>query len=323
MRAVIVDAPGGPENLVVGKVAKPKAAPGEVVIEVVATAVNRADLLQRMGFYPPPPGASEIIGLECSGRIAELGEDVTEWSVGDEVCALLAGGGYAERVAVPAGQVMPIPDGVDLATAASLPEVAATVWSNLIEFARMQPGERFLMHGGAGGIGSFAIQFAREYGAEVCATAGSPEKAEHCRQLGAKYAIDYRNEDFVNVLTNLGGANVILDVMGAKYLERNITALAPEGRLVIIGMQGGVRADLNLAELLSKRGSVIATSLRARPVEDKARICAGVVRDVWPLIASGAIKTTVSREFPLAEVAEAHRLLESGDASGKLLVRVA
>ncbi|GAC1382171.1 MAG: NAD(P)H-quinone oxidoreductase [Marmoricola sp.] len=322
MRAVIVDTPGGPENLTVGKVTKPKAGPGEVVIEVVASAVNRADLLQRMGFYPPPPGASDIIGLECSGRIAEVGDGVTEWSEGDEVCALLAGGGYAERVAVPVGQVMPVPDGVDLATAASLPEVAATVWSNLIEVARLQSGERFLIHGGAGGIGSFAIQFAKALGTEVCATVGSPEKGEHCRQLGADYAIDYRNEDFVAFLTSLGGADVILDVMGAKYLERNITALAPDGRLVIIGMQGGVRGDLNIADLLGKRGSVSATSLRARPTADKARICAGVVRDVWPLIASGAIKTTVSREFPLDEVADAHRYLESGEASGKLLLRV-
>ena len=318
----MVDAPGGPENLRIGKAHDPKPEPGEVVIDVVATAVNRADLLQRLGFYPPPPGASEIIGLECSGRIAKVGDDVSDWSVGDEVCALLAGGGYAERVAVPAGQVMPVPDGVDLATAASLPEVAATVWSNLIEVARLQPGERFLVHGGAGGIGSFAIQFAKALGVEVCATAGSPEKLEQCRALGADYVIDYRNEDFVEVMTTLGGADVILDNMGAKYLDRNVAALAPEGRVVIIGMQGGVRGELNIADLLGKRGSVAATSLRARPTEDKARICAGVVRDVWPLVASGAIRTTVSREFPLDEVADAHRLLESGEASGKLLLRV-
>src|SRR5690348_10816516 len=275
-----------------------------------------------MGFYPPPPGASDIIGLECSGRIAMVGDGVTEWSVGDEVCALLAGGGYAERVAVPVGQVMPLPPGVDLATAASLPEVAATVWSNLIDVARMQPGERFLIHGGAGGIGSFAIQFAKARGVEVCATAGSPDKLERCLDLGADYVIDYRNEDFVEVVNALGGADVILDNMGAKYLERNIAALADEGRLVIIGMQGGVRAELNIADLLGKRGSVIATSLRARPIEDKARICAGVVREVWPLIGRGDIKATVSREFPLEDVADAHRLLESGEASGKLLLRV-
>ncbi|MGN6161822.1 MAG: NAD(P)H-quinone oxidoreductase [Marmoricola sp.] len=322
MRAVAVETPGGPENLRIEKVRDPQPEPGEVVIEVVATAVNRADLLQRMGFYPPPPGASEIIGLECSGRIAKVGEGVTEWAEGDEVCALLAGGGYAEKVAVPAGQVMPLPPGVDLAIAASIPEVAATVWSNLIEVARMQPHERFLIHGGAGGIGSFAIQFAKAYGVEVCATAGSPEKLERCRELGADYAIDYRNEDFVGVVKALGGADVILDNMGAKYLERNIDALGDEGRLVIIGMQGGVRAELNIADLLGKRGSVIATSLRTRPTEAKARICAGVVRDIWPLIGSGAIKTTVSQEFALDEVVEAHRLLESGEASGKLLLRM-
>ena len=322
MRAVVVDTPGDPDNLRIGEVDDPEPEPGEVVIDVVATAVNRADLLQRMGFYPPPPGTSEIIGLECSGRISKVGDGVTDWAEGDEVCALLAGGGYAERVAVPAGQVMPLPSGVDLATAASLPEVAATVWSNLIEVARLQSGERFLVHGGAGGIGSFAIQFAKTLGVEVCATAGSPEKLEQCRDLGADYVIDYRNEDFVEVLNALGGADVILDNMGAKYLERNIMALAPGGRLVIIGMQGGVRGELNLADLLGKRGSVAATSLRPRPAEEKAHICAGVVREVWPLIANGDIKTTVSREFSLEEVADAHRLLESGEASGKLLLRV-
>jgi putative PIG3 family NAD(P)H quinone oxidoreductase len=316
----VVETPGGPENLRIGKVHDPKPEPGEVVIDVVATAVNRADLLQRMGFYPPPPGASEVIGLECSGRISKIGAGVTGWAEGDEVCALLAGGGYAEKVAVPAGQVMPLPFGVDLATAASLPEVAATVWSNLIEVAQMKPGERFLVHGGAGGIGSFAIQFAKAYGAEVCATAGSAEKLQQCRDLGADYVIDYRNEDFVEVLSALGGADVILDNMGAKYLERNIAALAPEGHLVNIGMQGGVRGEINLSELMGKRGSVSSTSLRSRPTEAKARICAGVVRDVWPLIGGGEIKTTVSREFPLDAVADAHRLLESGEASGKLLL---
>lgn len=318
----MVETPGDPDNLRIRKVHDPSAREGEVVIDVVATAVNRADLLQRMGLYPPPPGASDIIGLECSGRISEIGDGVTGWTIGDEVCALLAGGGYAERVAVPAGQVMPLPAGVDVATAASLPEVAATVWSNLIEVARLQPGERFLVHGGAGGIGSFAIQFAKARGVEVCATAGSEEKLLHCRDLGADYVINYRTDDFVEVVTALGGADVILDNMGAKYLERNITALAAEGRLVIIGMQGGVRSELNIADLMGKRGSVSATSLRARPTEEKARICAGVVRDVWPLVATGAIRTTVSKEFPLDEVADAHRLLESGDASGKILLRV-
>lgn len=322
MRAVVVETHGGPENLRIGDVPDPQPMPGEVVLDVVATAVNRADLLQRMGFYPPPPGASDIIGLECSGRIAALGEGVTDWSIGDEVCALLAGGGYAEKVAVPVGQVMPVPTGVDLATAASLPEVATTVWSNLIEVARLQPRERFLVHGGAGGIGSFAIQFAKAFGATVCATAGSPEKLQQCRDLGADYAIDYRNEDFVEVMTALGYANVILDNMAAKYLERNVEALAPDGRLVIIGMQGGVRGELNIATLLNKRGTVAATSLRSRPTADKARICAGVVRDVWPLVASGAIKTTVSREFALDDVAAAHEFLESGHASGKLLLKV-
>lgn len=322
MRSIILDTHGGPENLRVGKTPDPIAGPGEVVIDVVATAVNRADLLQRMGFYPPPPGASDILGLECSGRISQIGDGVTGWAIGDEVCALLAGGGYAERVAVPVGQVMPVPVGVDLAIAASLPEVAATVWSNLIEVAHLQAGERFLVHGGAGGIGQFAIQFAKALGATVCATAGSPQKLALCRDLGADYAIDYHNEDFVEESQALGGQDVILDNMGAKYLSRNVSALAVDGRLVIIGMQGGVKGELNISELLGKRGSVSATSLRARPAEEKARICAGVVHDVWPLVADGRIRTAVSREFALEEIADAHRLLESGEASGKLLVRI-
>ena len=320
MRAVVVNEPGGPEALTVADLPDPTAGPGEVVIDVVASALNRADLLQRMGFYPPPPGASDVLGLECSGRIAEVGDGVEGWEVGDEVCALLAGGGYAEKVAVPAGQVMPVPEGVDLVTAGSIPEVACTVWSNVYMVAGLQPGETFLVHGGAGGIGSFAIQLAAAYDAEVFASAGSEEKLELCRSLGAERAINYRDEDFVEILTEAGGADVILDNMGAKYLGRNVSALAPEGRLVIIGMMGGVKGELNIADLLGKRGAVIATSLRARPTEDKSAICASTVENVWPLIASGAIKTSVSKTFDLADVAEAHRWMESGDHTGKILL---
>ena len=320
MRAVIAPDPGGPEALVVTDLPDPVPGPGEVVVDMAATAVNRADTLQRQGFYPPPPGAPDTIGLECSGRIAELGEGVTGWSVGDEVCALLAGGGYAARVAVPVGQVMPIPAGVSLVEAAGLPEVAATVWSNVFMTAHLQKGERFLVHGGAGGIGTMAIQLAAARGAEVFTTAGSPEKLELCRSLGAAHAIDYHDEDFVGVLTDAGGADVILDNMGAKYLGRNVSALATAGRLVIIGMQGGSKGELDITAILRKRSSVTATSLRARPVSEKAAICCGVVENVWPLVAAGAIRPIVETTMPLEDVARAHQMMEDGSHSGKIVL---
>ena len=320
MRAINIAQPGGPEALVLGEVEDLSPGAGEVLIEVVATAVNRADTLQRKGFYPPPPGESEIPGLECSGRVAALGEGVSGWKVGDEVCALLAGGGYAEQVVVPAGQVMPVPAGVDLTTAASIPEVACTVWSNVFMVAGLQPGERFLVHGGAGGIGSFAIQLAKALGSEVVTTAGSAEKLDLCRELGADVAIDYKEEDFVEVVKAAGGADVILDNMGASYLMRNVSALATEGRLVIIGMQGGVKAELDISALLRKRAAVIATSLRARPASEKAAICAAVVEHVWPLIESGAVRTVVRTELALGDAAEAHRMMEAGEHSGKILL---
>ncbi len=320
MRAAVAAGTGGPDVLSVGDVDPPRPGPGEVLVDVVATAVNRADTLQRMGFYPPPPGASDTIGLECSGRIAELGEGVTGWSVGDEVCALLAGGGYAEQVAVPVGQVMPVPGGVSLVEAACLPEVAATVWSNVFMTAHLQKGERFLVHGGAGGIGTMAIQLAAARGAEVYATAGSPDKLELCRTLGAAHAIDYREDDFVEVLAVAGGADVILDNMGAKYLGRNVSALATGGRLVVIGMQGGTTGELDIQALLRKRASVTATSLRARPVTEKAAICCGVVENVWPLVAAGAIRPVVETTMPLDDVARAHQLMEDGSHSGKIVL---
>ncbi|KRE94297.1 NADPH:quinone oxidoreductase [Nocardioides sp. Soil774] len=319
MRAVVTTGTGGPEVLSVGEVADPRPAAGEVLLDVVATAVNRADTLQRQGFYPPPPGAPETIGLECSGRIAELGEGVEGWAVGDEVCALLAGGGYAARVAVPVGQVMPVPSGVSLVEAAALPEVAATVWSNVFMTAHLARGERFLVHGGAGGIGTMAIQLAAARGAEVFATAGSPEKLELCRSLGAT-AISYRDEDFVEVLTDAGGADVILDNMGAKYLGRNVSALATGGRLVIIGFQGGTKGELDIQALLRKRASVTATSLRARPLEEKRAICCGVVENVWPLVASGKVRPVVETTMPLDDVARAHQLMEDGGHSGKIVL---
>jgi putative PIG3 family NAD(P)H quinone oxidoreductase len=320
VRAVVAADAGGPEVLSVGEVEDPRPGPGEVLVDVVATAVNRADTLQRQGFYPPPPGAPDTIGLECSGRVAELGEGVEGWSVGDEVCALLAGGGYAAQVAVPVGQVMPVPGGVGLVEAAALPEVAATVWSNVFMTAHLQKGERFLVHGGAGGIGTMAIQLAAARGAEVFTTAGSPEKLELCRSLGAGRAIDYREEDFVEILTEAGGADVILDNMGAKYLGRNVTALATGGRLVIIGMQGGSKGELDINALLRKRASVTATTLRARPLAEKAAICCGVVENVWPLVASGAIRPVVETTMPLEDVARAHQLMDDGAHSGKILL---
>ena len=302
------------------EVPDPTTGPDEVLVDVAATAVNRADLLQRQGFYPPPPGASEIIGLECSGTVAAVGERVSGWAVGDRVCALLAGGGYAERVAVPAGQLMPLPPGLDLVTAAAVPEVACTVWSNVFMVAGLRPGEHVLVHGGAGGIGTTAIQLASAVGAHVMATAGTPAKRALCEDLGAEVTIDYREEDFVEVVKADGGADVILDNMGAKYLGRNVDALATEGRLVIIGMQGGSKGELDINALLRKRGAVIATSLRSRPADDKAAICASVVENVWPLVADGTVRPIVHTTMPLEDVARAHQLMDDGGRAGKIVL---
>ncbi|WP_372729655.1 NAD(P)H-quinone oxidoreductase [Nocardioides sp.] len=323
MRAVIAQGAGGPDVLSVAEVPDLRPGPGEVLVRVAATAVNRADLLQRMGFYPPPPGASEVIGLECSGTVAELGEGVQGWSVGDEVCALLSGGGYAEQVVVPAGQLMRVPHGIDLVTAAALPEVACTVWSNVFMVAALKPGENLLVHGGAGGIGTFAIQLAHAYGARVLTTAGTPDKLGLCAELGADVVINYREEDFGAVVrerTDGHGADVILDNMGAKYLGRNVAALATEGRLVIIGMQGGTKGELDIATLLGKRGAVIATSLRGRPASEKATICAAVAEHVWPLVDDTRIRPVVHGTLPLEAVAEAHRLMEAGEHTGKIVL---
>jgi putative PIG3 family NAD(P)H quinone oxidoreductase len=323
MRAVTISEPGGPEVLEWAEVPDPVCGPGEVLVDVVASAVNRADLLQRAGHYPPPKGAGEILGLECSGVISEIGQGVPGWAVGDEVCALLSGGGYAERVAVPAGQLLPRPAGVELATAAGLPEVTCTVWSNVFMRAGLRRGERFLVHGGAGGIGTMAVQLAARAGAEVFATAGSPAKLDLCRELGAHTAINYRDEDFVEVLGAAGGAHVILDNMGAKYLGRNVDALAPEGRLVVIGMQGGTKGELDLGRLLAKRGAVHATALRSRPATGrggKAEIVAAVRHDVWPDVERGSVRPVVDRRLPMSRAAEAHRAVEAGEHVGKVLL---
>ena len=325
MRAVVISEPGGPDVLQVADVPDPAAAPGEAVVEIVGAGVNRADLMQRQGLYPPPPGAPAYPGLECSGRIAALGEGVDGWAVGDEVCALLAGGGYAEKVAVPAGQLLPLPGGVSLADAAGLPEVACTVFSNVFQGAALEPEETLLVHGGASGIGTMAIQLAREQGARVVCTAGTQEKLDRCRELGAGLAVNYNTEDFVEAVrdfTGGSGADVILDIVGAAYLARNVAALATGGRLVVIGLQGGARAELDLGMLLSKRASVRAATLRARPTNQKATIVAAVREQVWPLIEAGRVRAIIDRVLPLAEAPEAHRLMESGSHFGKILLAV-
>lgn len=314
--------PGGPDALVWSEVPDPEPGPGEVLVDVRATAVNRADLLQRQGHYPPPPGAPAYPGLECSGVISATGPDVAGWEVGQEVCALLAGGGYAERVAVPAGQLLPVPEGVDLVDAAALPEVACTVWSNVVQLARLAKGETLLLHGGGSGIGTFAVQLGVALGATVVVTARSA-KHERLRELGAAHTIDYREQDFVEEVrrvTDGRGADVILDIMGASYLPRNVAALATDGRLVVIGMQGGRKGELDLGALLAKRGTVAATALRSRPREQKAEIVRGVRQQVWPLVEAGAIRPIVDRRLPITEAAQAHRLVESSDHVGKVLL---
>ncbi|MCW2537585.1 MAG: quinone oxidoreductase [Modestobacter sp.] len=326
MRAVTIDSPGGPEVLGWGEVPDPVCGPGEVLVDVVAAAVNRADLLQRQGHYPPPPGASEVLGLECSGIISEVGAGVTGWSVGDEVCALLSGGGYAERVAVPAGQLLPKPAGVELATAAALPEVTCTVWSNVFMLAGLRAGEVFLVHGGGSGIGTMAIQLAVRAGARVATTAGSAEKLAFCRELGAEVLVNYRDEDFVEAVrtaTDGHGADVVLDIMGAKYLARNVDVLATGGRLVAIGMQGGTKAELDMGMLMRKRASVAATTLRSRPATGpggKAQIVAAVRHEVWPDVERGVVRPIVDRRLPMSRAGEAHALIEASDHIGKVLL---
>ncbi|MFV0494223.1 NAD(P)H-quinone oxidoreductase [Mycobacterium sp.] len=337
MRAVVAESA---EHLVWRDVGEVSPGPGEVLIKVAAAGVNRADVLQAAGRYPPPPGTSDIMGLEVAGTIAGIGRggpegtdgtdgtDGTEWSVGQQVCALLAGGGYAEYVVVPAGQVMPIPPRVDLLDAAAVPEVACTVWSNLVMAARLRPGQLLLVHGGASGIGTHAVQVARTLGARVAVTAGSPEKLAFCGELGAQITISYRNEDFVARIgeeTGGAGADVILDIMGAVYLDRNIDALAADGQLIVIGLQGGVKAELNLGKLLAKRARMLGTTLRARPAvgpSGKSAIVDAVRTSVWPMFASGAVRPIIGARLPIRQAGEAHRLLVSGEVSGKILLTV-
>ncbi len=323
MKAITIPQPGDASALELTDVPDPHPAPGEVRIRVAAAGVNRADVMQRMGFYAPPPGASEYPGLEVSGTVDAVGDGVDAWSIGDKVCALLSGGGYAELVCVPAEQVLPVPTGVSLADAAALPEVVSTVWSNVFMTANLLPGQTFLVHGGSSGIGTMAIQLAREVGARIAVTAGSADKLEVCRELGAEILVNYREQDFVEELrtaTAGSGADVILDNMGAKYLARNVDALAPNGRLVVIGLQGGAKAELDLGQLLRKRAAVIATSLRARPADEKATIVAAVREHVWPLIGAGRVRPVIHGRYPLERAGDAHRELEASGHIGKILL---
>jgi putative PIG3 family NAD(P)H quinone oxidoreductase len=323
MRAVVITEPGGPEVLQWLEVPDPVPGPGDVLIDVAAAGLNRADLLQRQGLYPPPPGAPPYPGMECSGRIVAAGPEVTGWRPGDEVCALLSGGGYAERVVVPASQVLPVPDGIGVVESAALPEAACTVYSNLFQVAQLAAGETLLLHGGASGIGTLAIQLAKVNGARVICTAGSAEKLARCRELGADVAVSYRDEDFVKVVNDVTageGAHVILDIMGASYLARNLASLATGGRLVIIGRQGGSRAELDLGVLQGKRASTHATTLRSRPTAEKAAIVSAVHEDVWPLVSTGKVVPVIDRTVPMPDAAEAHRLLEAGVHIGKVLL---
>jgi putative PIG3 family NAD(P)H quinone oxidoreductase len=324
MFAVTIAEPGGPEVLTWSEVPDPRPGPGEVLVEVHASAVNRADLLQRAGHYPPPPGAPPYPGLECAGVLRAVGPEVAGVAPGAEVCALLAGGGYAEQVAVPASQLLPVPAGVALADAAALPEVACTVWANLVDLAGLRAGQTLLVHGGGSGIGTFAIQLATALGVEVITTARAA-KHPALRKLGASVTVDYSEQDFVAATrgaTGGRGADVILDIIGASYLSRNLAALAPDGALAIIGLQGGRRAELDLGALLAARGRISATSLRSRPLADKARIVRGVREQVWPLVESGAIRPVIDRRLPMDRAAEAHRLVERSDHLGKVLLTV-
>ncbi len=325
MRAITLPRHGGADVLTPAEVEDAVAGRGEVLVEVVATAVNRADVLQRKGLYNPPPGASPYPGLECSGRIAALGSGVAGWSVGDEVCALLSGGGYASLVAVPAGQLLPVPAGVSLLEAAALPEVVCTVWSNLFQLAALQPGEVLLVHGGTSGVGTMAIQLAARHGARVLCTVGSREKAARAEDFGAERAIRYRDEDFVEIvraLTDGLGADVVLDNMGASYLPRNVQVLAAGGRLIVIGLQGGAKGELDLGSLLAKRATVHATSLRARPDSKKAALVTAVLAGVWPAIEAGEVRPVIDRVLPLEHAAEAHRVMEGSTHIGKILLAV-
>jgi putative PIG3 family NAD(P)H quinone oxidoreductase len=325
MRAITISQPGDVDVMSLGELPDPVPGEGEVLVEVAAAGVNNADLQQRQGNYPPPPGASDVLGLEVSGTIRAVGAGVTGWSVGDRVCALLSGGGYASLAVVPAAQLLPVPDGLDLVSAAALPEAACTVYSNIGMLAGLRPGQTLLVHGGTGGMGSHAVLWAKALGARVVATSGGARKVAASRELGADLVVDHREEDFVEralAFTNGVGVDVVLDVVGPSYLHRNLEVLAPNGHLAIIAAGSGPDATLPIGQLMRKRASVSGTTLRARPAAEKAAIVAAVRRDVWPFVEDGRVRPVVDTVLPLADAAEAHRRLASGDVVGKLLLAV-
>ena len=325
MICVEITAPGEPEVLVAGERPDPVPGSGEVLIRVAAAGVNRPDVLQRRGAYPPPPGASDIPGLEVSGRIARVGEGVDGWREGDAVCALVSGGGYASMCVAPAPQCLRVPASIDLVAAAAIPETFFTVWTNVFDRGRLQPGESALFHGGSSGIGTTAIQLAAARGATVFVTVGSDDKARACEALGAHHAINYRSQEFVEEIKRLTGGvgvNLILDIMGGSYLPRNLAALAVDGRLVQIGLMGGESATVDLRRVLGRRLTITGSTLRPRPVEEKGQIAAALKREVWPLIEAGRVKPIVYKTFPLAEAAAAHRLMESSEHIGKIVLTV-
>ncbi len=322
MRAVEISAPGGPEVLRVVKVPVPAPGPGQILIEVHWAGVNRPDALQRAGAYAPPPSASPLPGLEASGRIAALGPDVAGWEVGDAVCALLPGGGYAEYVVTPAAHALPVPEGMDLREAACLPETCYTVWSNVFMRGGLKAGEVFLVHGGSSGIGTTAIQIASALGARVFTTAGSAGKCKVCEELGAERAINYREEDFVEILRAAGGADLILDMVGGDYIARNVRALADDGRLVQIAFLSGPKAELNFAQVMARRLTITGSTLRPQSDLAKARIAGELRAQVWPLIEGGRLRPVMDSEFPLEDAAEAHRRIESSGHIGKIVLKV-
>jgi putative PIG3 family NAD(P)H quinone oxidoreductase len=323
MRAVVVTEPGGPEQLHVEELPDPHAGDGQVVLRVAGAGINRADLLQRKGLYPPPPGASDVLGLEASGAVVDVGAGATNLSIGDNVMALLEGGGYAELVAVRATQVVRVPDNIDLIHAGGIPEVFITAHDALFTRGRLADGETVLIHGGGGGVGTAALQLAREHGCRVLVTAGSAAKLERCMELGADVGINYSTEDFVartREVTDGRGVAVVLDIMGASYLERNLGVVASDGRIVVIGMQGGTNADIDLGLMMRRRVSLISTALRARPADQKAAIVAAFASDVVPALADGRMRPVIDRVLPFDAAGEAHRLMEAGDMVGKIVL---
>ena len=323
MHAVVITEPGGPDVLRWTEVPDPVPGPGEVLVDVAASAVNRADMMQRQGLYDPPKGAPPYPGLECSGTIAQVGAGVTGWRPGDEVCALLSGGGYAERVAVPAGQLLPVPATTTLTEAAALPETVCTVYANVFLGARLARGETLLIHGGGSGIGTTAIQLGKHAGAVVAVTAGSQEKLDACKELGADILINYREDNFAEKLMELTdghGADVILDIIGAGYLAKNLAALALDGRIANIGLQQGRKAELDFGLLMAKRGTIMSTTLRARPAAQKADIVAAVRENVWPLVDAGVVRPVIHCELPMAQADEAHRIMTASTHTGKLVL---